>query len=220
MRRTFPADHFARLKSEDFSFYRTTFWFPLDRQPENIIERVTRSLLLLADPSPEVIGVEWWFSVGMTNATPLWILPCHFDRNDLTERSVAKLKFPQRSSVLFLNAVPYGELVVTDQVLTEKGLHPPQPRQMRFVLPAENRYATFPGHLYHGVIGRLWRAEQPNELRMTLAVNYWVEKPKAAYLRDSRDCRAAFRPASGPSKGVPRHGRWRGAARRLLAAKR
>jgi hypothetical protein len=95
--------------------------------------------------------------------------------------------------VLFLHAVPYGELVVTDQVLTTAGLSPAQPRQMRFVLPAENLYAVFPGHLYHGVIGRMWREEQPNKLRITLAVNWWAEKPKAAYLRDSGDCMDAFR---------------------------
>jgi hypothetical protein len=202
MKRVFPESHFARLKSKGFRFYRTTFWFPIDRQPTNIFEHVTRSLLPLAEPSPDVVGVEWWFSVGMTNATPQWILPCHFDRNDVREPDVARLTFPQRASVLFLNAVPYGELVVTDQVLSEKGKQPPQPQQMRFVLPAENLYATFPGHLYHGVIGRMWRAEQPDELRMTMAVNWWTEKPKADYLRDSSDCMNAFGLGSASWKSI------------------
>jgi hypothetical protein len=202
LRRAFPARHFARLKRERFRFYLTTFWFPLDRPPESVFEHVIRSLLPLADPSPEVIGIEWWFSVCVINATPQWILPCHFDRNDLAEPDVTKLKFPYRSSVLFLNAVPYGELVVTDQRLTDKGLEPMEPRDMRFILPAENLYVTFPGYLYHGVISRMWRPKQPNMLRLAMAVNWWANKPKAAYLRDSRDCTAAFRldeAASAPS---------------------
>jgi hypothetical protein len=193
MGRTFPPSHFLQLKSEGFRFYQTTFWLPLDSEPGNIFERVTHSLLPLADPSSDVVGVEWWFSVGMTNATPQWILPCHFDRNDLAERNFSALKFPYRSSVLFLTEVPYGELVVTDQILTEKGISPAQPAAMRFIAPRRNLYATFPGHLYHGVIGRMWRPILPNKLRLTMAVNWWTDKPKSAYIRDSRDCMAAFR---------------------------
>lgn len=190
---TFPARHFADLKNSGFRFYQTTFWLPLDREPANIFERVTRELLPLANPAPEVTGVEWWFSVTSTNASPLWLLPCHFDRNDLQERDATKLKFPHRSSVLFLNAVPYGELVVTDQVSSPAGPQPAQPRDARFIMPKPNLYATFPGNLYHGVIGRMWRPEEPNRLRISMAVNYWAEKPKGAYIRDSDECMTAFR---------------------------
>ena len=64
---------------------------------------------------------------------------------------------------------------------------------MRFVSPKPNRYAVFPGHLYHGVIGRMWRPMKDTKLRITMAVNWWTEKPKAAYLNDSRECMTAFR---------------------------
>ena len=94
-----------------------------------------------------------------------------------------KIKHPDTASVLFLNSVPYGELVVTDQVLTEKGASPQEPKDMRFVSPKANRYAVFPGHLYHGVIGRMWRPMKDTKLRITMAVNWWTEKPTAAYLR-------------------------------------
>ena len=94
--------------------------------------------------------------------------------------------------MLFLNAVPYGELVITDQVLTEKGARPKQPQDMRFIRPRRNLYAVFPGHLYHGVIGRLWRTQRPPRLRVTMAVNWWTERPGASYLRDSNDASAAF----------------------------
>ncbi len=193
LRNVFPESHFERLSEEGFQFYRTTFWYPLERKPENIFESIAGSLKTLANPSSNVIGVEWWFSVLRTNATPEWLLPCHFDRNDLEEKDVRKLKHPDRASVLFLNTVPYGELVVTDQVLTEKGARPKQPKDMRFIRPSKNLYAVFPGHLYHGVIGRMWRPVKTTKLRITMAVNWWTEQPNAAYLHDSRECMAAFR---------------------------
>jgi hypothetical protein len=193
LRRTVPEIHFRRLQQEDFQFYRTTFWYPLDREPENIFESIASSLRPLASPSSKVIGVEWWFSVLMTDSAPQWLLPCHFDRNDLAEPDWQKIRHPETASVLFLHPVPYGELVITDQVLAEKGAHPPEPKDMRFLSPKANRYAIFPGHLYHGVIGRMWRPMKEQKLRITMAVNWWTEKPKAAYLHDSRECMTALR---------------------------
>jgi hypothetical protein len=191
--RVFPRKRFEQLMEEDFRFYRTTFWYPLDRNPENAFESIISSLKTLANPSANVIGVEWWFSVLLTNATPQWLLPCHFDRNDLLEKDLRKLKHPELSSVLFLNPVAYGELVVSDQVLTEKGARPKQPHDMRFIRPKRNRYAVFPGHLYHGVLGRMWRPVKSTQLRITMAINWWTERPNAAYLNDSRECMSAFR---------------------------
>ena len=193
LRRAFPESHFRRLLQEGFHFYRSTFWYPLDREPENVFESIAHSLRPLANPSSSVIGVEWWFSVLLTNSTPQWLLSCHFDRNDLAEKDLQRISHPDTASVLFLNSVPYGELVVTDQVLTEKGAHPQEPKDMRFVRPKANRYAVFPGHLYHGVLGRMWRPMKDTKLRITMAVNWWTEKPKAAYLNDSRECMAALR---------------------------
>lgn len=193
LRRAFPESHFRRLLEEGFRFYQTTFWYPLDRGPENIFESIIGSLRPLAQPSPRVIGVEWWFSVLLTNSTPHWLLPCHFDRNDLDETDLQKIRHPETASVLFLTSVPYGELVVTDQVLTDKGAQPPQPKDMRFITPKANRYATFAGHRYHGVIGRMWRPVKDTKLRITMAVNWWTERPGAAYLSDSRGCMTALR---------------------------
>ncbi len=189
----FPQTHVEHLLKQDFHFYHTTFWYPIQREPENIFESIVTSLKALAEPSTDVTGVEWWFSVLRTNSTPQWLLPCHFDRNDLSEKDLNKLKYPDRASVLFLNTVPYGELVVTDQVQTEKGARPKQPQDMVFIRPTRNLYAVFPGQLYHGVIGRMWRPIKATELRITMAVNYWAEQPKAAYLHDSRDCLSVYR---------------------------
>lgn len=187
-----PESHFQRLLQEGFRFYQTNFWYPLDRAPENVFEAIVDSLRPLAQPSGSVIGVEWWFSVTQTNSTPQWLLPCHFDRSDLDEQDQRKIKHPETASVLFLNSPPYGELVITDQVLTDKGPYPHQPKDMHFVSPKANRYATFPGHLYHGVIGRMWRPQKAAQLRIAMAVNWWAQRPQAAYLSDSRACLTAL----------------------------
>ncbi len=189
----FTLQHFTALQSDNFPFYRTTFWYPSNRQPQTIFEHIIEDLRPLVCPSLKVVGVEWWFSVVNINATPQWLLPCHFDRNDIDERDVQHIVFPEWASVLFLNAVPYGELVITDQVINDIGKPTPrQPRDMRFVQPSPNQYALFPGQLYHGVIGRMWRPRQSNSVRVTMAVNWWTEKPKANYMRDSMDAMATF----------------------------
>ena len=146
-----------------------------------------------ARPSPQVVGVEWWFSVLNINATPQWLLPCHFDRADLDERDPARIRHPESASVFFFNAVPYGELAITDQVLGADGRPSPgEPRLMRFVPPGENRYVVFPGHLHHGVIGRMWRPAEDERLRVSLAINWWTERPAAPYLRDSNEAAQVF----------------------------
>lgn len=189
----FPVKHFKELLRNRFQFYRTVLWHQRGAEPSNVFESVISQLEPLVAPSSSVVGVEWWFSVLRTNTSPQWLLPCHFDRNDLAEKDAEKLKYPEKASVLFLNSVHHGELVVTDQIWTKEGIQPKQPKDMVFIKPRENRYAVFPGQLYHGVMGRMWRPARKPALRLAMAVNWWCEKPTAAYLRDSRDCGAAFR---------------------------
>jgi hypothetical protein len=184
---------FTAMHRSGFKFYHSTFWYPVGRAPSHLIERVIEVLREAVQPSAQVVGVEWWFSVLRTNASPQWLLPCHFDRNDIDEQDPRNVRHPQWGSVFFFNEVPYGELVITDQVIDHQGLpSPDQPRHMRFVPPGINRYAVFPGHLYHGVIGRMWRPREDDQLRVTMAVNWWTEQPRAAYLRDSSEAPAVF----------------------------
>ena len=91
---------------------------------------------------------------------------------------------PDFASVFFLNAVPNGEVVITDQMPTEKGRRPRQTQTMDFILPEEI--------LYHGVIGRMWRPMEGGGLRISMAVNYWPGKPNAEYLLDSEEAIEAF----------------------------
>ena len=191
--RSFGLERFERWRREGLPFYRTTFWYPSGRTPSHVVERAIEVLREAARPSPQVVGVEWWFSVLNINATPQWLLPCHFDRADLDERDPARIRHPESASVFFFNAVPYGELAITDQVLGADGRPSPgEPRLMRFVPPGENRYVVFPGHLHHGVIGRMWRPAEDERLRVSLAINWWTERPSAPYLRDSGEAVSVF----------------------------
>lgn len=193
LRSRFKARDFARWHRAGFPFYRTTFWYPLARNPGHEVEEAIQVLRRAASPPANVIGVEWWFSVVSINRSPQWVLPCHFDRADLDERDPLRVRHPALASVLFLDRVPYGELVITEQRIgADAQPHPAQPQEMRFIPPARNRYAVFPGHLYHGVIGRLWRERAPDRLRVSLAVNWWTQAPACSYLRHSSDALSAF----------------------------
>ncbi|MEQ1560946.1 MAG: hypothetical protein ABL933_18675 [Methyloglobulus sp.] len=193
LRKSFPDEQYLHLLEKGLKFYQTNFWYPLDRKPENIFESVIQDLKTLANPSPAVIGVEWWFSVTFTNTTPQWLLGCHFDRNNLNEREFEKISHPKTASVLFLNKVSYGDLVVTDQVLTKNGISRSEPTDMKFVSPKTNRFVTFPGNLYHGVIGRMWRPRKETQLRIAMAVNWWEHKPMNSYMQDSRESASVFK---------------------------
>jgi hypothetical protein len=193
LRSRFKTQDFARWYHAGFPFYRTTFWYPLKRTPAHEVEEAIQVLREAASPPADVIGVEWWFSVLNTNRSPQWLLPCHFDRADLDEKDSLLVRHPVLASVLFFDRVPYGELVITEQRLSDGAEpNPTQPAEMRFIPPEENRYAVFPGHLYHGVIGRLWREREPDSLRVSMAVNWWTEAPSCSYLRDSENALAAF----------------------------
>jgi hypothetical protein len=200
LRSRFKARDFARWHRAGFPFYRTTFWYPLAQSPVHEVEEAIQLLRHAASPPPNVVGVEWWFSVVPINRSPQWLLPCHFDRADLDEKDPLRVRHPTLASVFFFDPVPYGELVITEQRLcADAQPFPAQPQEMRFVPPGRNRYAVFPGHLYHGVIGRLWRERVPDRLRVSLAVNWWTQAPSCSYLRDSADALSAF---SWPSRGT------------------
>src|SRR5437773_1159007 len=52
LRHVFPESHFERLLEEGFHFYHTTFWYPLERKPENIFESVACSQKTCASSAP------------------------------------------------------------------------------------------------------------------------------------------------------------------------
>jgi hypothetical protein len=38
----------------------------------------------------------------------------------------------------------------------------------------------------------MWRPQKETKLRIAMAVNWWTQRPQAAYLGDSRECMTAL----------------------------
>lgn len=170
------------LYRSGFDFYRATFWVDLQQKASDPLETCLRPLFDYVDQSG-CEGVEWWLSVQDLNRTPYWLLKPHFDRDDISHDVSPGSRFPKVSSVFFLDSLPYGELIVTDQRYVDSGVTPKDPGAMCCVRPEKNLYAAFSGSLMHGVIGRMWRQRVECPLRIALALNYWEQRPTAGYMK-------------------------------------
>lgn len=169
----------ARLGNERLrESYFTTFWLPRDAQPVHALEEAVRALEPLAQAGP-CAGFEWWIGRSYTNAVPIGF---HFDQD---VKAARKLRHPLVSSVLFFNRVRGGQLAITDQRPGPRGEpQPAQPGQLQAIAPRANRYAIFPGDLFHGVLDARGQTPGPRRLpgpsgrlRVTLVVNYWAARP-------------------------------------------
>ncbi|MBS2024406.1 MAG: hypothetical protein JST92_18555 [Deltaproteobacteria bacterium] len=157
--------------------YWKTFWLPRGAQPSHAVEELVRALWDETAPR-EAVGAEWWIGRSYTTRVPVGF---HFDEDVKAARS---FKHPRLSSVFFFNHVRGGQLAITDQTPSARGRPmPEQPTRLETVVPQRNRYATFAGNLFHGVLdaqGRTPTRPLPGprgRLRVTLVVNYWERRP-------------------------------------------
>jgi len=166
--------------------YFTTFWMPLgggrpkgkaavlavpaaglDARPAHALEEAVLALARIARPRG-CTGAEWWLGRSFTTDVPIEF---HFDHDVKRRERGGPLVHPALSSVLFFNRVRGGELAVVGERGTAK------------VKPRANRYATFAGHLAHGVLdarGRVPSGRLPGprgRMRVTLVVNFWRRRP-------------------------------------------
>jgi hypothetical protein len=174
----------ARLKDSRLrESYFTTFWLANEAAPRNDVERAVRALSRKAKPK-DCAGAEWWIGRSYTSEVPIGF---HFDE-DVRGR---QKRHPQLSSVFFFNRVRGGQLAVTD---ARPGF---EAEKLEAIKPRRNRYAVFDGDLLHGVLDA--RGRTPNRklpgprgrLRVTLVVNFWIERPsKVPVWSESRLYRA------------------------------
>ena len=160
----------ARLGSERLrESYFTTFWLPRGTEPAHAVEEA--ALALWRRAGVRCAGIEWWIGRAYTTSVPVEF---HFDQ-DVKGR---KVRHPLFSSVLFFNSVRGGHLAVTDQRPGARAAS-----RLETVKPRRNRYALFPGDLFHGVLdarGRTPGRRLPGprgRMRVTLVVNFWNEPP-------------------------------------------
>jgi hypothetical protein len=149
----------ARLGNERLrESYFTTFWLDKGARPANVIEEAV--VALSRNVRAPYAGFEWWIGRAYADRLPIEF---HFD-HDVKGGS---LRHPLVSSVFFFNSVRGGQLAVTDQTRDMKVAS-----RLEAIRPRRNRYAIFPGDLFHGVL-----KGPRGRLRVTLVVNYWARRP-------------------------------------------
>lgn len=160
--------------------YQTTFWFDLAAPPAALPELAIRALATRFRQGG-ARGVEWWLSRMWTHDVRV---DFHRDRDERLALAGGPERHPRISSVLFLNEVRGGALVVTAQAPepTNPALVP-LPLEADLVAPRPNRFVAFDGRLTHGVLdGRnripASRARERGELRLTLVMNGWARRPR------------------------------------------
>lgn len=153
--------------------YHYTFWYSLDTPPRNVVEAAVRDHLVHHIP-PEVraaaAGVEWWLGRLSPPYASNFEFGLHRDIGEDPE--TGGLDSPMLSSVMYLTDVDDGPLVVFG---SEPAL---DADDKEFVFPEENLYVTFPGHLWHAVLGRrdvdpVPPAVPEHRTRLTVLVNWW-----------------------------------------------
>lgn len=160
--------------------YQTTFWFDLQR-PAAVTEEVILALRSRLPTAP-TLGVEWWLSRMWTHDVQV---DFHRDRDEALASRTGRERHPRLSSILFLNRVQGGTLVVTGQAPDPSNpALAPLPLDGALVAPRPNRFVWFDGRLTHGVLdGRnripAGRSRERGELRLALIMNWWTRRPSA-----------------------------------------
>jgi hypothetical protein len=180
------------------STYQTTFWFDFGT-PTAVVEEAVLAVRWRL-PSRRVTGVEWWLSRMWTNDVRV---DFHRDRDEQRALRTGALRFPLYSSVLFLNRVRGGALVVTAQ--------PPDPANPACVplpldgdlaAPRANRLVWFDGRLTHGVLDTANKiprggGRSPGDLRLAVVMNWWDARPLGVPIFTDRRVYAPLRTRNG-----------------------
>jgi hypothetical protein len=164
--------------------YQTTFWYPLDQPPGNLVEEAVHGLLpaIPARRRRGVVGVEWWLSRMRTSNVGV---DFHRDRDNGLAAETGIEENPRLSSVLYLNRCVGGLLAVTlEPPCEDNPALAPAVHDFDLVAPAPNRYAFFSGACTHGVLdadncipGRRLPAQRG--WRLAVAINFWHRRPVA-----------------------------------------
>ena len=156
--------------------YHYTFWYDLSTTPRNAVEAIVRPHLLgfLPDEAQRTaVGVEYWLG----RLSPPYAANFEFGVHQDVGRNPEshELESPMISSILYLNTVNDGPLVV----------FPGRPdladEAKSVVFPTENLFARFPGQLWHAVVNRSDVTPAPavreHRTRLNVLLNWWSFRP-------------------------------------------
>ncbi len=160
--------------------YQTTFWYDFG-PPSNVVEEVILTLRPDVAGRRRIAGVEWWLSRMYPTDVRV---DFHQDRDEKLALRTGELVHPRISSVLFLNRVRGGALVVTRELpdAENPSLAPSRMDTADLVAPRANRLVRFEGTLTHGVLdaeNRIPDGKLPGRSRQrrTLVMNWWGHRP-------------------------------------------
>nr|WP_217917352.1 hypothetical protein [Myxococcus sp. AM009] len=160
--------------------YQTTFWYDFG-PAANVVEDIILTLRPRIAASRRVAGVEWWLSRMYPTDVRV---DFHQDRDEKLALRTGELVHPRISSVLFLNRVRGGALVVTREPpdAANPSLAPANLDTADLVTPRPNRLVTFDGTLTHGVLdadNQIPDGKLPgtSRQRRTLVMNWWGHRP-------------------------------------------
>lgn len=183
----------GRLTQEEGleKLYRTgrcgiSFWYPLEKKPQSVFERLIRHLHRAARIPKSCKGGEWWFNIRPSDAS----MHGHFDKDEAELKRSGEFRHPVRSSVLYLTDCGAPTLIykVKSTEFLQYCKTGKLPYESYFIPPRLNRYAVFDGNLYHGsayVENAFTRVDlSPDQPRIVLAVNWWRTKPGEPYCVD------------------------------------
>jgi hypothetical protein len=152
------------------AFYENSFWFPINAQPRLYVEHAILALKRLLPTSSGMAGAEWWIPALNSRQGMEW----HCDCDRVIYAREKRFVRPQIGSVFYLNAAG-GPTLVVDDVATDHTVRRPRAENgCTGYLPTPNRYGIFPGDRFHAVA-----ISGEDQLRITVAINWWTEKPSA-----------------------------------------
>lgn len=166
----------AQAERRGVNPYHYTFWYDLSTEPGNAVESVAQSYLralLPEDIRRKAKGVEYWLG----RLSPPYASNFEFGVHQDVGRNPQnhELEFPMVSSILYLNTVNDGPLVVFPG--------PPNlaDEDKSFVFPREKLFAWFPGQLWHAVVNRsdvtAAPAAREHVTRLNVLLNWWPFRP-------------------------------------------
>ncbi|WP_434345315.1 hypothetical protein ACN6A1_24390 [Myxococcus virescens] len=160
--------------------YQTTFWYDFG-PAANVVEDIILTLRPHIAGKRRVAGVEWWLSRMYPTDVRV---DFHQDRDEKLAQRTGELVHPRISSVLFLNRVRGGALVVTPEPPdpANPSLAPTRLDTADLVTPRPNRLVVFDGTLTHGVLdadNQIPDGKLPgtSRQRRTLVMNWWGHRP-------------------------------------------
>lgn len=175
------------MGSQDKFGKKTTWWLPLrDRKhrvlkPRSAIEAAIHHLFQRdfgagdAEAHRSIAGAEWWIQEQASHDD----IGFHYDKDEAFATEQMTMKFPEVSTVTYLQAHGAPTLVL-NQTTPDGNLEIPEtPTEGWLCYPQRNKHLLFRGNLQHGVSGRLSRAPRSGTLgsRRTLLINWWREAP-------------------------------------------